>query len=558
MGDELVVREKRLPQLQMALRAAQYVRMSTEYQRYSIENQAAVLATYARAHGLSIVKTYRDAGESGLRLKNRLGLIDLLNDVQSGRADFTHILVYDVSRWGRFQDTDESAHYEFVCKKAGIKVAYCAEQFDNDGSMMSSIVKNLKRVMAAEFSRELSAKVHAGQLRLAGLGFRVGGPLGYGLRREVMDENRTSKGYLQRGQQKNLKTDRVVLRPGSSAEIEVIQRIFVDYVEKRKSEGAIVRRLNEEGVANHLGRPWTRRMVDYILRNEIYIGNTVYNRESNPLRELRVKNPPDLWIRAEGAINPTVNRDVFLHARRRLTLRWLCLSDDDLLERLGSLLRKEGRLNEKLINDALGVPSINVYINRFGSLRNAYRRIGYEQKWDFGWIDGKEELTALILSAAADIGGLLEKAGSSWRFEPGAAVLTVDDRFGVTLRIARCWQGPGRLPIWTIYRGKSMPDGHIVVIRLDAGNKVASDYLLLPTTEMTGSKIRFTATSLNRFDGRRFNTSVGIAKAILDRIVRRPPSRSTVVGRVARCRKRSKATAKKALPARQLAPKSRS
>jgi DNA invertase Pin-like site-specific DNA recombinase len=37
------------------------------------------------------------------------------------------VLVYDVSRWGRFQDIDESAHYEFVCKQAGIKVAYCAE-----------------------------------------------------------------------------------------------------------------------------------------------------------------------------------------------------------------------------------------------------------------------------------------------------------------------------------------------------------------------------------------------------------------------------------------------
>jgi DNA invertase Pin-like site-specific DNA recombinase len=174
-----------LPRPQAVSCAAQYVRMSTDYQRYSIENQAAVIATYGRLHGLSIVKTYRDAGESGLRLKNRAGLIQLLDDVQSGRANFRHILVYDVSRWGRFQDADESAHYEFICKKAGVKVAYCAEQFDNDGTMISSILKNLKRVMAAEFSRELSAKVHAGQLRLASLGFRVGAPLGYGLRREL-------------------------------------------------------------------------------------------------------------------------------------------------------------------------------------------------------------------------------------------------------------------------------------------------------------------------------------------------------------------------------------
>jgi DNA invertase Pin-like site-specific DNA recombinase len=160
-------------------------------------------------------------------------LIRLLDDVQSGRADFRHI-VYDVSRWGRFQDTDECAHYEYLCKKAGIKVAYCAEQFYNDGSLLSSIVKNLKRVMAAEFSRELSVKVHAAQLRQAALGFRQGGPLGYGIRRELIDENRSSKGYLTRGQQKNLKTDRVVLCLGPKHEIEVIERIFREYVEDPK------------------------------------------------------------------------------------------------------------------------------------------------------------------------------------------------------------------------------------------------------------------------------------------------------------------------------------
>jgi DNA invertase Pin-like site-specific DNA recombinase len=73
---------------------------------------------------LTIVRTYKDEGRSGLRIKGRAGLLKLIGDVSSGKADFDHILVYDVSRWGRFQDVDESAHYEFVCKQNGIKVAY--------------------------------------------------------------------------------------------------------------------------------------------------------------------------------------------------------------------------------------------------------------------------------------------------------------------------------------------------------------------------------------------------------------------------------------------------
>src|SRR5262245_19680333 len=112
MVNALVVYKAHLPKSQQELRAAQYVRMSTERQQYSIQNQAAVIAAYAHAHNLPIVRTYRDEGESGLLFKNRAGLIRLIDDVRTGETDFAHVLVYDVSRWGRFQDIDESAHYE--------------------------------------------------------------------------------------------------------------------------------------------------------------------------------------------------------------------------------------------------------------------------------------------------------------------------------------------------------------------------------------------------------------------------------------------------------------
>ena len=130
------------------VRAAEYVRMSTEHQQYSTENQADVIREYAAARGFQIVRTYTDDGKSGLRLDGREGLKRLLSDVEAGNADFDAILVYDVSRWGRFQDTDESAYYEYRLKRAGIKLVYCAEQFENDGSPVSTIIKGVKRAMA--------------------------------------------------------------------------------------------------------------------------------------------------------------------------------------------------------------------------------------------------------------------------------------------------------------------------------------------------------------------------------------------------------------------------
>ena len=112
--------------------AAQYLRKSTEHQQYSLANQMAAIQKYAESKGFTIVRTYADT-RTGVILRRRAGLRQLLQDVTGGAATYRFILVYDVSRWGRFPDADESAHYEFLCKLAGIPVHYCAETFANDG-----------------------------------------------------------------------------------------------------------------------------------------------------------------------------------------------------------------------------------------------------------------------------------------------------------------------------------------------------------------------------------------------------------------------------------------
>jgi Resolvase, N terminal domain len=92
-------------------RAAQYVRMSTEHQQYSPQNQTDVVQQYAASHNMDIVREYSDHGRSGLNIAGRDGLNQLMSDVEAKRTDFTSLLVYDVSRWGRFQDVDESAYF---------------------------------------------------------------------------------------------------------------------------------------------------------------------------------------------------------------------------------------------------------------------------------------------------------------------------------------------------------------------------------------------------------------------------------------------------------------
>jgi DNA invertase Pin-like site-specific DNA recombinase len=247
-------------------------------------------------------------GKSGLTVGGREALRQLLDDVQSDTADFEAILVYDVSRWGRFQDIDESGYYEHICKRAGIRVHYCAEQFVNDGSPFSVIIKNIKRVMAGEYSRELSAKVFAAHSRLAACGYFQGGPPGYGLRRLLIDGDGTGKLELRSGERKNIQTDRVLLVQGSAEETETVRWIFESFVRRRKKEPALARLLNRRGVPWLGGGLWSARTVRRVLKNERYIGNYLWNRHSKRLGKKPTRNSADQWIRTEDVIAPFVSR----------------------------------------------------------------------------------------------------------------------------------------------------------------------------------------------------------------------------------------------------------
>jgi DNA invertase Pin-like site-specific DNA recombinase len=343
-------------QAALSRRAAQYVRMSTEHQQYSTENQEAAIRSYADARNLVIVRTYADQGKSGLRFEGRNALKQLINDVETGTAEFEAILVYDVSRWGRFQDADESAYYEYICRRANIAVHYCAEQFENDGSPVATIVKGVKRAMAGEYSRELSAKVFAGQCRLIELGYRQGGAARYGLRRMLVDQQGHAKGVLAHGQQKSLQTDRVVLVPGPPEEVATVREIYRSIVDEGKVESEIASSLNARGIVTDLGRFWTRGTVHYVLTNEKYIGNNVYNRVSFKLKKKRVVNPPDMWIRREGTFEPLIEPRLFYTGQGMIRERSRRLSNEELLSHLQRLFKRHGHLSGLLIDETEACP----------------------------------------------------------------------------------------------------------------------------------------------------------------------------------------------------------
>ena len=487
-------------------RAAEYVRMSTEHQQYSTENQADCIREYAARHGIQIVRTYADEGKSGLRIDGREALQRLIHDVETGKADFQVILVYDVSRWGRFQDADESAYYEYVCKRKGITVSYVAELFDNDGSPVSTIVKGVKRAMAGEYSRELSAKVFAGQCRLIELGYRQGGPAGYGLRRVLIDQHGLMKGVLSRGEHKSLQTDRVILIPGPSAEVEVVNRIYRGFINDNLSETQIADRLNAEGLRTDLDRPWTRGTVNEVLSNEKYIGNNIYNRISFKLKKTRVTNPSEMWIRKEGAFEAIVSPELFYTAQGIMRARARRYSDEELLQRLRHLYETRGLLSGLIINETEGMPSAAAYSHRFGSLIRAYEKVGFNPERDYRFLEINRFLRQLHPTVVGETEAAIRVLGGEVFRDPATDLLTVNQEFSISLVLARCFTTTAGNHRWKIRLDTSLCPDITVAVRLNPVNDAALDYYLLPRLDFGTANLNLAELNAVEFDCYRFDT----------------------------------------------------
>lgn len=488
------------------IRAAQYVRMSTENQQFSTDNQMESIARYADQHGYEIVRTYADEGKSGLNLGGRAGLQQVLKDVEDGRVDYKALLVYDVSRLGRFQDPDEAATYELRLRSAGVDVQYCSEQFKNDGSIGSSIIQTVKRAMAGEYSRELSVKVFAGQANLIRLGFRQGGAAGYGLRRLLVDQSGSPKGELERGEQKSIATDRIILVPGPAGEVAMVQEVYRLFVDQRLAEREIAAALNERGVLTDLGRAWTRGTVHQLLINEKYVGNNVWAQTSFKLKQRHVRNPPQEWVRSDGAFAPIVDRSMFQQAQAIVAARSERLSSEEMLDLLRTILLGHGTLSGLIIDEACDAPSSSAYRSRFGSLLRAYALVGFAPSQDYRYLEINRKLRQLHPTVIAQAIEGIEAAGGSVVQDPTTDLLTINGEFTASIIVVRCLQTAARSLRWKLRLDTAHKPDLTVAIRMDADNIGPHDYYLLPRFDMQDAVLRLAEYNGLSLDAYRFDT----------------------------------------------------
>ena len=514
-----------LPDSKRQLRAAQYLRMSTEHQNFSTANQVRAIAAYAEARNIEIVRTYADEGRSGLVIKRRVALQQLLRDVVGGTADFDIVVVYDVSRWGRFQDPDEAAHYEFLCKQAGIAVRYCAEPFENDATPMAAIMKALKRAMAAEFSRDLSVKVFAGLIKIIESGYHSGAPPAYGLRRVLVRRGQRTR-WLEPGEIKELGSDRIVLVHGPKDEVETVRWIFERFVHDGWGLSWIADQLNIEGRPSPKGGQWAYATIRHMLGNEIYIGNRVWAKTDTKLQQPKRLVPPDRWIRKDQAVAPIVSREIFAEARRLIASSTVGLSNDEVIRRLQVLFAREGMLSHALIGAEDGLPTGTAIAQRFGSIDRAYALAGYVPRGSYRYASTTRLMRRLEDDAVLAISGTLDAASTPCAVHD-RVWLTVGE--GISLRVRAARPGLAKesgTRTWRMALTMAQRGDWTLVIRPDLERGDVFDFYLMPFWGFVLSRFDVGVDNGAKVDAFRLPDLPSVCAAIRD--LRPPPPKESL------------------------------
>jgi len=470
------------------LRAVAYLRKSTrDQQENSIFNQRQAIDAFAERHQIKIVKYLVDDGISGLTMEKRTAFKQLINEyVIGGKVDFQVILVLDVTRWGRFQDIDESAHLEYICRKHGKEIIYVTESFKNDNSIMDTVIKSIKRAMAAEYSKNLGDKVLAGSLTIAAQGYRVGGRPPYGFERMRLNQQRQSVGILKDGERKAIANERVALVPGQAEEASTVQDIFDMFTRMEMPEREIAVQLNQRKVSSPGGGRWTENAIRLILKHEIYTGANVYNRQTQRLHGPSRRNPRDRWVIVPGAYEALVSPEVFAQAQTIFQKRHPALTDQEIIEQLKQLLAAHGRLTGLIIESSSASFSPASVRRRFGTLINAYRLVGWEPPQDFRYLELKDLVMEYETNLTSQLIENLQKMGL--KIDSQDAYFVINDQINVEVLASSVRNGRGRKR-WAYRFDRRRSIDITIAVRLMDDQAERCDYFLFPMMAMEAERL---------------------------------------------------------------------
>lgn len=303
------------------LKAVAYYRHSAEdKQENSVDNQREQVEQFAAKEDIQIVEHFQDEGISGLTA-NRPGFQEMfakwVTNPTAPKIDY--ILVYDASRFGRFQKMSEVWRLLRICEERDISLATVMRGLPKEkGSVMDSFIITLDFSMSGETSKTLSEKVSYGSAKIASQGYSVGGCAPYGYVRVLLNEERERVRILEHKVHKEVSNQRVSFEPAKTGEAKIVQRIYREFVARGRFPNEIADGLNNDGIPTAKGRLWNSSCIIRILTNETYIGTRVWGKTWGRLKEDKRAVPSNQWVRCPNAHKALVDTDTFHKAQERL------------------------------------------------------------------------------------------------------------------------------------------------------------------------------------------------------------------------------------------------
>jgi DNA invertase Pin-like site-specific DNA recombinase len=296
-------------------KAVAYYRHSAEdKQENSVPLQRDFVHDLLRKNDIEIIHEEADEGVSGLTA-NRPGFNRLFKDwvLNPIAPRFDYVIVYDVSRWGRFEDADEAGYYEFQCKQSGKEVVYARRGFSTEEQRgMSQVQTAFERWMSFQYSKKLSEDVIRGCLEISSQGYSVGGQAPYGLARLLLSAgDRKPIRIMQDGEHKSVANERITFIPKGDYTTDTIKRIFDLFLAERLELEDIATKLNLENISSPKGSSWNKGGILRILSNPAYKGTSIYNKTWGRLHKKKRDNPISQWVICDNAFQAIISPEDF-------------------------------------------------------------------------------------------------------------------------------------------------------------------------------------------------------------------------------------------------------
>ena len=280
------------------MKAIGYCRVSSEEQAvegFSLDTQKKEIEEYCRDNNIQLLQMYIDPGVSAFH--------NSLKDRPQGKFVLDHIYNKDIdcviaiSDDRMFRNAEDSIVVNNFALKNNVKLIYTRQQhFGNMDPFSGFVMQNFSAIMNQAYSMQFSLKVKKGLLNKVKKGEWNGkSPYGYDLVNSHLQVN--------------------------EEEANVVRLIFDMYLDSKGGE-LICNYLNENNYQAPKSRYWSKNTVLGMLRNEAYVGTTVFNKRA-PVGSGKKYNDESEWVIVENTHTPIISKEDFetvqamMHKRKK-------------------------------------------------------------------------------------------------------------------------------------------------------------------------------------------------------------------------------------------------